>query len=520
MKKNTLLIILLLFLIKTQSQSLDSINYVSKFEKQIFEETDSLRSKQSYFEYLFAIDSTTNLNYAKKIKKSIDDFIISLDINKINKYSKKKRIKYVFKNVHSQFLRKYEDVVNFSEIFKNGTYNCVSASAIYSYIFDSLSIPYQIKETPTHIYLIAYPNDANIYIETTIPGNNGFYSPSDSDIKKAVLELTNAKLITKNYVDQVGYKKAYMDFFYDKEYLEPIELVGIQYYNEGVNYFQNEEYEKAYYSFKKAEKFYATKKVKYLKISSLSLILAKSNFNKIKDIKYITTLLNSLEYQKDFLAKDLRYYSANIITANENNEEFLILSLKEFDSIKNSDVKDLLILDFYEYLANRRFRLDKNVDDILEYALKAYHIKKEDEELQNLIGKAILRHYSYTTPNKKSVQKIEDYSIKYPFLKQSRFYKKYMTWVYSYMISQSFHKEEPEFGSLYFDQLKILINTNKDKIELDEEVIGNAYWAVGAYYYGNSKLKKAKEILEEGKKLAPEHHKLNKVLSYVNEDLK
>ena len=117
-------------------------------------------------------------------------------------------------------------------------------------------------------------------------------------------------------------------------------------------------------------------------------------------------------------------------------------------------------------------------------------------------------------------QKRLEQKPKHPFLKQSRFYKKYMAWVYSYMISQSFYKKEPEFGSLYFDQLKILINSSKDNIELDEEIIGNAYWAVGAYYYGNSKLKKAKEILEEGKKLAPEHHKLNKVLSYVNEDLK
>ena len=520
MKKITLFLILSFLTLKTNSQMIDSLGYVSNFEKDVFQKNDSLKINASYFELLFAIDSSYNLEKSKAIKGKVDNFIKSLDLKKVDRLSKRKKIKYVFNKVHKSFLNKYQDVINFSKIFEDGTYNCVTASAIYSYVFDNLKIPYQIKETPTHIFLVAYPNDSNIYIETTIPGNKGFYSPSDKDIEKAVSELIKGKLITKIYVEQVGYKKAYMDFFYDKEYLKPIELVGVQYYNEGVTHFQNEKYEKAYYSFKKAEKFYNTKKVKYLKISCLSLLLTKSNFNQIKDIKNITTLINSLKYQKDYLKKDLGYYISNIIIANENNEKFLISAADEFKNVQNQEVKNILTNDLFKYIAKRRFRLDKNLENILEYALKVYEYKKDDEDIQNLISNAILKYYFYITPNKNSVQRIEEYSIEYPFLKKSRFYKKYMIRVYSYMTNQYYYKKEPEVGALYFDRLKSLIKESKSNIELDQELIGNAYWAIGAYYYGKSKLKKAKEILEEGIKISPEHHKLNKILSYVNEDLK
>lgn len=36
-------------------------------------------------------------------------------------------------------------------------------------MFDELGIPYSIKETPTHVYLIADPNGEQILIETTDP---------------------------------------------------------------------------------------------------------------------------------------------------------------------------------------------------------------------------------------------------------------------------------------------------------------------------------------------------------------
>lgn len=521
MKKNILLFALLSSL-TFNAQSLDSTFYRSNFEQLLFKKSDSFKLGEHYLEGLFAIDSALDAKYAERKRKELDDFIKSLDIQKIEKYSDKKKIKYIFKTTHDRFFNKYQDIANFNLIFKEGTYNCVSATALYSYIFEKLKIPYQIKETPSHIYLVAYPNDSNIYVETTIPGNNGFYVPSDNDMQKAVNDLITSKLITNEEVNNVGYKKAYMNFFYSKEYLLPYELIGIQYYNKAIFDFQNQDYESSYANFSKSEIFYNTKKVKYLKISSLSLLLDKSNFKNIKDIKNISTLLNDLEFKKDYLEKDVRFFVSNVITANENDEKFLINSIEIFNkNIINTEVKNIINKNFYHFIAESRFNQDKNTEDILFYALKAYELDKNNKILETLISRTILKSFFYVTPNEDNVSKLENYEKKYPFIKESIFYKKFILRIYSYMTNKYYYDKNSKVGESYFLKLKELIDiAKKENIELDQELIGGAYWAVGAYYYGKSNFKKAKSILEEGKKIAPNHHNLNKVLSYVNEDLK
>ena len=97
----------------------------------------------------------------------------------------KKRIKFIYDAFHDTFLKKYNSSVFFSEIFKNGNYNCVTATALYCYVFEKLDIPYKVKDLPTHVYLIAYPDLYNIKLETTVQGNMDIMRP----MKKISKEL-------------------------------------------------------------------------------------------------------------------------------------------------------------------------------------------------------------------------------------------------------------------------------------------------------------------------------------------
>ncbi|MFV0605748.1 MAG: hypothetical protein ACK5NK_07905 [Niabella sp.] len=72
--------------------------------------------------------------------------------------------------MHKAFLIKYIDNPRFSEIFITGNYNCATASALYAFILDKIGIAYQIRETPTHVYIVADPAGANVLFETTTPG--------------------------------------------------------------------------------------------------------------------------------------------------------------------------------------------------------------------------------------------------------------------------------------------------------------------------------------------------------------
>ena len=523
MKKTKTLLFFLLFLFSLKLYCQDKVisKYKSDFEKLIIQKKDSFISNKIGILPLFAIDSTYSLEKAILKKETIDNFLNSLDREKIKNYSKKKKTKFLYKTIHNRFLRKYENVVNFSKIFETGTYNCVSASALYCYVFDSFDIPYQVKETPTHIFLVTYPNELNIYIETTIPGKKGFFSPSEKDIKSTVDELVKSKLVTKEELAASSYEEIFMNFFYDKEYLKPYELIGVQYYNQAVGYLEEEKYEKAFYSFENAEIYYSSKKVKFLKKSSLAAHLETCNFKELDHVEKLVSLINILEYENDFTNKELRYYLYNIINENENNEDFLINSLDIFKSIQNEKVREFVNNEVYFFIARRRFNLGKNLDSILKYALKAYELDKENKILEELITKSILNSFALTTPNKKKLGQLENYEEQFPFLNESSFYIKYMIRVYSYLTGNAYYKKDISLGKIYFENLKEFIDKSKEQeLIIDNQIIGEAYWSIGAYYYAKSNLKKAKAFLEEGKKIAPEHNKLNKVLSYVIEDLK
>lgn len=113
----------------------------------------------------------------------------------------------------------------FSKIFKNGNYNCVTATALYCYVFEKLDIPYKVKDLPTHVYLVAYPDLYNIKLEITVPREYGYYAPNEENIKRAVDELISMRLITPDELNKKGYKNMYESYFYGNSALKKESLM-------------------------------------------------------------------------------------------------------------------------------------------------------------------------------------------------------------------------------------------------------------------------------------------------------
>lgn len=175
--KKIILIILVLNSIYTCGQNDFSKNLETKIVN------DSVQV--DFFKALFSIDSLiSNVEIEKNRNKVQKTIKFSRQKEKKEKHERK-RIKRIYNTIHNTFLEKYNIEAHFSDIFINGNYNCVSATALYSYVFESLEIPYKIKETPTHVYLVVYPKSYKIYIETTVPGEYAYLMPKKSKIKRS-----------------------------------------------------------------------------------------------------------------------------------------------------------------------------------------------------------------------------------------------------------------------------------------------------------------------------------------------
>lgn len=228
-KKNILVIIGLVICSLAHGQ-FEHIQFKSEFEKEVLTNLDN----HSSLEMLLAIAENASEGLVSKTYENIKTLKSELNRKKFDSKPEDKRLKLLFDLTHKYFFLKYRDISNFDQIFETKEYNCVSATALYSLILEDYNIPYAIKETPTHVFAIAYPKSKNIVLESTAP-KNGYYKPSNNDIQKAVGSLVDLKYYTKEEVEAKGTLAVYNEFFYNEDQIELQKLAGLQYHNEAIS---------------------------------------------------------------------------------------------------------------------------------------------------------------------------------------------------------------------------------------------------------------------------------------------
>lgn len=78
-------------------------------------------------------------------------------------------LEFVFNSTHRKFLRNFKEYTSFGQLLKNGSYNCLTATALYALILEQMDIRYEIIETNYHIFLKAYTTEGFVLMETTDP---------------------------------------------------------------------------------------------------------------------------------------------------------------------------------------------------------------------------------------------------------------------------------------------------------------------------------------------------------------
>ncbi len=191
---------------------ISSYSYSQTFEQDVINAYKKDTLNYDFIATLSAIDSSVTSTEVDKYKSQIENFIRTLPPHEEKSKREKKRIEKIYNLTHDRFFEKYEELAYFPQIFNNGIYNCVTATALYTHIFSKLDIPFAIKDEPGHVYLIAYPETHKIILETTAPGIYGFRAPKDSEVREQVNQLVELKLVTPEEVRANGESQIFILF--------------------------------------------------------------------------------------------------------------------------------------------------------------------------------------------------------------------------------------------------------------------------------------------------------------------
>ena len=272
---------------------LSEITYHSDLEKEAFEEYFN-SNQENYMKLLLAKEKDVLKEDYLFNKNRLNEYIEILKNDKNYSKSGKKKIKYYFKEIHDKYLVKYEQNIFFPQIFNNGYYNCVTGSILFSLIFDELDIPYTIKVSPIHTYVVAYPNKESIIVETTVP-IKGFFAFNQAFKENYVKHLRDNKLISIQEYNSTTIDLLFDKYYFNEKDISLKEMVGIQYHNDAIEKIQNQNIEAAFYELEKAYLFFPSDDIEFLLYYCALYVIDKQDFS---DLKYVDFLYKIARYKK------------------------------------------------------------------------------------------------------------------------------------------------------------------------------------------------------------------------------
>jgi hypothetical protein len=479
------------------------LTFSSPFEKQVL--NDHFRHKKTDPFRLFMANGTLLKETA--VYDAEKKFYGSLDTEKISSKRNDKKVKTIYDQIHDRFLSKYELMNKFEDIFYSGYYNCVSATALYGLAFTRLSIPFTIREKPTHVYLIAYPESERIMVETTSPVG-GAITINQQFKQNYVATLKNQKLISADEYATKDVNELFdKHYFAAEENISLVQLVGIQYMNDGIFLLEKRMPLEALYQLEKAYLFYPMERMTYVMMGAAHDAFKNRTE---KDEVHALLLAKLSRYKKYGITAEMIYGEFARVVQDLLFEKGDKEKLKRyFDhllaSVSDPEIqKEITFIYHYEY---GRFHYSQaRFNECIPFYKQALQIKPRHHDLNNIFVSAIAQSVKSRT-NREILTSLENYATEYPFLYENNIYNEMLGIAYLIEFDFNFRrgllKEAEKFRTTFETFTKA-----HPGVTYDNFMIGQAYSAAAVYYFKNGQTSKAKSLIARGLELSPGNYEL------------
>jgi hypothetical protein len=526
MNQNIRLFVLICFSILANFSVGQTGSELVKFEELVFSNEQEKNSFLSFNESK-TNDLEFNLLYssydhAKTGQRTVALQKIENSVNYLKKEvdgkSEVKKVKITYDYIHKQFLKVYKLKNSFMDLFELGEYNCVSSTALYAIVFSKLNIPYQIRETPEHVYLVAYPNTSKVLIETTSP-TKGYFQFNNSFVTSFVQNLYESKIITKEEFESTPPNELFNKHYFTSESVTLLELSGLQYSNYAIfalddnNLSQaNEQCKKAYYLFK-------GEKHKYLLKSIVANMLDKNGYGSFDNVVNLSILcrynnMKPKEINNDVIVNEFtKVLHAQLIYKSDYS--LIDKSYKLITSeLKDSALKSEIGFNYYFELARLGYLNSKGKEYQIENLANAYKFNPLNANLRSLI----IAHYSQFIEKyddcKGATEFSEMFVERFDFLKTHELYLTVKGACYLENAYKSYYFDDIKAGDQYLVKFDELNSANPNVIP-SESFVEKAYAQAAVAYYKKGNYAKSKQLLKAGLKYAPNNFGLQQRLKQI-----
>jgi len=506
------LVTLLVLTLSSYSQKLDSSIFSSEYEYKVFH-THLNEEDIEVIDLLVSVDGDDR-NKAL-VESEIQKIIQKLEASGIRKKNTKAQIKQIYKTVHSSNLSKYDEKVFFSDIFDGGEYNCVTASALYAIVLEYFEVPFQIKETPNHVYLIGDPDETQILIESTNP-SNGVVVYDHKTKKQYVDYLVENKIISKMDVSTSTVDEVF-DAYYNKDTdINLYELTALQYYNKGIFFIEEGNYLEASIAFEKSSLLYSSVNTEFMFKASLLNLLSEEYQNKEYAAKSLTRFINNFSNTDEDINIGLSYYESTIqelLIENSNFEAFQSFQ-KEFKETLDAHIDPEKYMNvYYPKMGFYAYSQDDYAKS-LEYFNLAYLADTNNLRLKMAVQEMVARNVFTDKDHEAMIDTMNYYFDVYPFLYEKEQFQRYYTYLYVHVSEEYLEKNNYAEAERYLRELEPILLKN-NMTEVFYQYIESLYIAISSNHIMHWRYTAAISCLNSGMRIMPESKVLPQLIHEI-----
>ena len=510
MKKRVLLIALCILAASKLFAQDEFITYHNGTENALIENGKTPR------EFLkLALVAETDDSTAEKIMVKTDGYIKQLDYDATANQKTEKRLKDLFQKVHALFLKKYDEKASFKQLFDSGIYQCVGASILYAYVLEQYQIPYQIKETPTHVYVVAYPDSYNILLETTDP-SGGYFVPDEKAKEKYVNELVKEKYLDAAYVQKVGIDQAFNEFFYSKTSITLKQTVGLLYYNAAIEKHDEEHKEEAYSAISKADLLYPAKKHDFLKNAVMDELISNFKFTELKEWKALIRSVNepnTNEEKHKFVGYEFDDLLQNKLwklgQKNKVDSIYNYVMANTKDSTLKSNIQDNYLIE------NGRYAYLQHQLTIAQHFAELAYLKNPTNPMPKALLLETIKEQFAVGASKKNIRGLDSITNRIPALKTDQDILLFYLANYTQLANNAFDGGSIADGNKYLKSIMDIMEYKPVTTPEEQNQIAKVFTMCSIFSYKKGNMAKSIELTRLGLKYLPDNEMLTRRLKIL-----
>ncbi|MDO8896421.1 MAG: hypothetical protein Q7V19_02140 [Bacteroidales bacterium] len=462
-----------------------------------------------YFKMAMATDANMAQELAENEHSRFYGFLEEVRKNKRYASKPRQQVKFVFKAIHDQYFKLYDPSAPlFSEIFSSGRFNCLTASMLYALAFDHLEIPYEIIQQPQHVYLLAYPTQGAIVVETTNPLKGATLLIDSRSKSRAVQDLINSKLVSAEEVNIKGIDRVYTEYYLSTDTPSLHQLIGSLYFNISSNFGDRMLFADSYEALKKSVVFFPKRLVYGLMIVNGATYLSMET----NDFPTICRITTDFERFNIFTVSNrMLIEQGQINLTNALQQEGIKKYDEAFKCLESGFTNPNILQEIsYFYYYNRgieNYRKMKLKDALTDFDHSIPHAKDD-----NTPGMLMLEIIRKEIASNISPPRVYDYLLncKQDFVHLNDIQEFRNMLQYSAIDMVKYHIERSNFAKA--DEMRKLFDSQFNPEEVTDHYVLNyldaAYSTAALLFYRNNQKVRAKAIIDSGLKYVPDSYDL------------